>query len=353
MELLDGPTLAQRLKDGPFDWRTAAGICVQAAAGPCAAHAAGILHRDVKPANIMLTSSGVKLVDFGIAVRPGDESADPSGGILGTPAYLAPERLRGQRASAASDVYRLGLTLYRCIAGALPWPDWMGPERLESRVLTREDLPTLDDLPTELAILILACVAVDPADRPSCGQVEEILQRLAAARDPIDTAGPATVLRGLVPRELVPQRHTGRAGRRPGRVLVAATAVSGLIEEIRPMVGARLLAAPKPESRLFTGPKGGRISTAVLRDATSWDDVVAELGHVHLVRHDLRHTGLTWMADAGVPVHVLRKIAGYGSLSTTQRYLHPDRRSIEDAGEALSAHLRAPRSPGGPRLRAV
>ena len=70
-------------------------------------------------------------------------------------------------------------------------------------------------------------------------------------------------------------------------------------------------------------------------------------------RHDLRHTGLTWMADAGVPVHVLRKIAGHGSLSTTQRYLHPDRRSIEAAGEALSLHLRARRSPDGPRLRAV
>ncbi len=101
------------------------------------------------------------------------------------------------------------------------------------------------------------------------------------------------------------------------------------------------------------GPKGGRISTAVLRDATHWDEVVQELGHGSLVRHDLRHTGLTWMADAGVPVHVLRKIAGHGSLSTTQRYLHPDRRSYEEAGDALSAHLTARRSPGGPRLRAV
>jgi len=75
------------------------------------------------------------------------------------------------------------------------------------------------------------------------------------------------------------------------------------------------------------------------------------LGYDHLVRHDLRHTGLTWMADAGV--HVLRKFAGHGSLSTTQRYLHPDQRSFEAAGEALSAHLRAPRSTSGPRLRAV
>ena len=72
-----------------------------------------------------------------------------------------------------------------------------------------------------------------------------------------------------------------------------------------------------------------------------------------MVRHDLRHTGLTWMADAGVPVHVLRKIAGHGSLMTTQRYLHPDRRSIEEAGDALSAHLNARRSKSGPKLRAV
>ena len=113
------------------------------------------------------------------------------------------------------------------------------------------------------------------------------------------------------------------------------------------------MAAPDDDARLFTGPKGGRISTAVLRDATHWDEVVKALGHEHLVRHDLRHTGLTWMADAGVPVHVLRKIAGHGSLSTTQRYLHPDRRSYEEAAEALSAHLSVRRSRNGPRLRAV
>jgi integrase len=62
---------------------------------------------------------------------------------------------------------------------------------------------------------------------------------------------------------------------------------------------------------LFTGPRGGRITTAVLRDATHWDEVATALGYEHLRRHGLRHTGLTWMGDAGVPVHVLRKIAGH------------------------------------------
>lgn len=91
----------------------------------------------------------------------------------------------------------------------------------------------------------------------------------------------------------------------------------------------------------------------MLRDATHWDEVVAALGFEHLRRHALRHTGLTWMADAGVPVHVLRKIAGHGSLTMTQRYLHPDTASIAAAGDSLTAFLRAPRSPHGPQLRAL
>jgi integrase len=113
-----------------------------------------------------------------------------------------------------------------------------------------------------------------------------------------------------------------------------------IIKEIRPLVLRRLDSiSDDPMARLFTGPRGGRITTAVLRDATHWDEVVTKLGYDYLRRHDLRHTGLTWMADAGVPVHVLRKIAGHGSLTTTQRYLHPDMQSIADAGQALSAHL--------------
>jgi integrase len=126
-----------------------------------------------------------------------------------------------------------------------------------------------------------------------------------------------------------------------------------LIAEIRELVRRRVEAGGDPDARLFTGPRGGRISTAVLRDATHWDEVVSKLGHDHLRRHDLRHTGLTWMADAGVPVHVLRKIAGHGSLSTTQRYLHPDSATIAAAGDSLTAYLTAPRSPSGPQLRVV
>ncbi|WP_324192845.1 hypothetical protein [Nocardia transvalensis] len=84
-----------------------------------------------------------------------------------------------------------------------------------------------------------------------------------------------------------------------------------IIEEIRPMVAARVGACRgNKDARLFTGPQGGRISTGSLRRATHWDEVVALLGYTHLVRHTLRHTGLTWFADAGVPLHRLQQIAG-------------------------------------------
>ncbi|MBF6194173.1 site-specific integrase [Nocardia sp. CDC186] len=124
-----------------------------------------------------------------------------------------------------------------------------------------------------------------------------------------------------------------------------------IIAELRPLVSRRIAAiGDKPEARLFVGPRGGRISTGVLRRATHWDDVVAALGYEHLRRHGLRHTGLTWFADAGVPVHRLQKIAGHRDPRITERYLHPDIKSLQDDGNLLSQHLRSPR---GPQLRVV
>jgi integrase len=113
-----------------------------------------------------------------------------------------------------------------------------------------------------------------------------------------------------------------------------------IIEELRPMLSTRIAAAGgDANARLFRGPRGGRISSPVLRKATHWDDVVSELGYEWLVRHSLRHTGLTWMADAGVPLHVIQKIAGHTDPRTTELYLHPSRREIQNAGMLLSEHL--------------
>ncbi|MFD4533729.1 tyrosine-type recombinase/integrase [Kitasatospora sp. NPDC058397] len=113
-----------------------------------------------------------------------------------------------------------------------------------------------------------------------------------------------------------------------------------IIEPLRLQIARRLRTTRgDPDARLYTGPRGGRISTAVLRDATHWDNVILDLGYEHLRRHDLRHTGLTWMADAGIPLHILQQIAGHAEITTTQRYLHPDIRELTNAGDALTRHL--------------
>lgn len=92
----------------------------------------------------------------------------------------------------------------------------------------------------------------------------------------------------------------------------------------------------------------------MLRKATHWDTVVTELGYEQLRRHDLRHTGLTWFAYAGVPVYRLQQIAGHTDPRITQRYLHPDIVALQADGDMLSAHLKAPkRSQNGPKLRLV
>ncbi|MDA3644174.1 site-specific integrase [Saccharopolyspora indica] len=212
---------------------------------------------------------------------------------------------------------------------SLALPNWTTLERLANALVARSS--------TEYqgwgdVVLFAACTAARIGEVSGC-RVRDINTRewtWTVRRQ--TTTGPG----GLVDK--------GTKGKRARTVPVIA--------EIRELVERRVaLTDGSPDARLFTGPRGGRITTAVLRDATSWDEVVTKLGYEHLRRHDLRHTGLTWMADAGIPIHHLRKIAGHGTLTTTQRYLHPDRQSVTDAGALLSKHLH--RSPNGPQLRVV
>ena len=108
-----------------------------------------------------------------------------------------------------------------------------------------------------------------------------------------------------------------------------------VIEPMRPTL-ARLTVDGDPEERLVTGPRGGVLTTATLRDATGWNQLVADLGLPGLVRHGLRHTALTWMADAGVELHLLQQVAGHQDPAVTSRYLHPDAQAVLQAGTAFS-----------------
>ena len=180
MELNDGESVAARVRrDGPLAWREAVTMAAEVASALATAHARGIVHRDVTPANVMLTRAGAKVVDFGISALVGQRDAAPDGSLLGTPAYLAPERLGGAPVSPATDVYALGVLLYRSLAGRLPWPAENTAEALRAHLYADPDpVPAVPGLPDEVARLCLRCLAKTPSDRPGAA---EVAYRLAAA----------------------------------------------------------------------------------------------------------------------------------------------------------------------------
>ncbi|MFC7550934.1 serine/threonine-protein kinase [Plantactinospora sp. GCM10030261] len=183
MELVEGETLAAHLRVGPLDWRIAVRVCAEAGAALAAAHLHGIVHRDVKPANIVLTPAGVKVLDFGIAAVIGQRDPVAEGEVVGTPAFVAPERLNGVGASPATDVYALGVLLYLCLAGRLPWPVRAEPGQPLSHVYRVPDpLPPLTDLPPDVAELCQRCMSADPSARPSSVAVALLLAEAVEAQ---------------------------------------------------------------------------------------------------------------------------------------------------------------------------
>ena len=182
MELVRGQSGAEILRDeGSLDVRDALSIVVQALRGLEYAHRNGVVHRDVKPGNLLRGEDGVvKLADFGIAKAFSDESSITQvGSVLGTAAYLAPEQAAGEQAGPAADLYALGVVAYQLLSGRLPY---------EAQSLTelalkqqRELPPRLDELNPEvspqLALAVDRALALDPRQRPA--SADELRQQLA------------------------------------------------------------------------------------------------------------------------------------------------------------------------------
>jgi Tol biopolymer transport system component len=145
MELLEGETLAARLKRGKLSIGQTIRFGSQIAEAVAVAHAKGIVHRDLKPGNVMLTKSGVKVLDFGIAKSTTDPDLPATGGAMGTPGYIAPELLEGKEADARSDIYALGLVLSEMLTGK------------------RSEYPK--DLPPALDRVLKRCLETDPDER--------------------------------------------------------------------------------------------------------------------------------------------------------------------------------------------
>jgi eukaryotic-like serine/threonine-protein kinase len=182
MELVDGKSLAAVLaRVGRLPWPDAVRITAEVSAALAAAHSRGIVHRDVTPANVMLTSAGAKVVDFGISALIGENDIDPDGSLLGTPAYLAPERLEGGQVSPATDVYAVGLLIYRTLIGQLPWDVGTTTALLRAhQYMEPEPLPYVEGLPSAVAALVGRCLEKRPEDRPSSAELAHVLAGVSA-----------------------------------------------------------------------------------------------------------------------------------------------------------------------------
>jgi eukaryotic-like serine/threonine-protein kinase len=189
MELIETPTLAHVVAtEGPLDERTATAMAVQLLAALRAAHAVGVVHRDVKPSNVMLGPGGrVRLTDFGIAQAADDPRITDTGSAIGSPAYLAPERLKGDKATPASDLWALGATLYFALHGRSLFERETAADTI-SAVLTAEIPPVRTRGP--LGAVVSGLLQRDPEDRLTGAQAAALLAS-AGVVDDERPAGPA------------------------------------------------------------------------------------------------------------------------------------------------------------------
>ncbi|HEU4398732.1 MAG TPA: protein kinase [Actinomycetota bacterium] len=180
MELVQAPTLADLVRaEGPLSPERVAEIGLQLASALEAAHLAGIVHRDVKPGNVMVpTDGGVKLADFGVASLQGDPQLTATGLVIGSPGYMAPEQASGEPSGPPADFWALGATMYFAVEGEPPFDKGASIPTLTA-VVNEDPRPMRRAGP--LAPVIGALLTKDPADRPSGPQLRAELGRLAGA----------------------------------------------------------------------------------------------------------------------------------------------------------------------------
>lgn len=227
MEYVDGPSLADILAVDPIEPVRTLDIIAQAADGLSAAHKAGLVHRDVKPGNILISRDGhVKVTDFGIAHAAGQVPVTGPGLVMGTTQYMAPERIAGNRGTAASDVYALGIVLHECLTGVPPHDGTPAEVMAAHLYLPLPPLPV--GTPPEVEDLVARLTVKDPAQRIS--DAGELADLAAMLRDSLSG----------VPH--LPQARTG-AHSASGAVLTGSAPQVGAIGA-GPMPGGNGLDSP-------------------------------------------------------------------------------------------------------------
>ena len=245
MELVDGEPLSAVLRrEGRLAPGRTLQIVRQTAAGLAAAHAAGVVHRDVKPGNLLLGSDGsVKITDFGIAWSRSSDPLTGTGDVMGTAQYLSPEQATGATVGPASDVYALGLVAYECLVGRRPF-DGANPVQVALMRVNATPDPLPADVPDHVRKLVARMLVKDPDERFADGAallraVEEVLAGPAVVPQPHRDATTALPMAdplsgrtaGRTARTGASRRprHSAPSGRAPRRLLIPLVAVLALV----------------------------------------------------------------------------------------------------------------------------
>jgi eukaryotic-like serine/threonine-protein kinase len=257
MELVEGPTLDARLRRGPLSPDRAAALGTALAGALAYVHGRGVVHRDVKPANVLLgPGTRARLADFGIAQVLDSTTATVTGTTLGTAAYMAPEQLADHRVGPSADVWALGSVLLEALTGRRSFEG--APAEVVARRLSGE-LPSAEALPTPWRILLTSMLDADPLRRPEAADVAEMLRSPAFARawDPRLSALEAPASSGdggpeaAAPPGAVPAGAAPARGATPGVVpeSPAVTTISAPRALGPPTLVAPVPATPPPSGR--------------------------------------------------------------------------------------------------------
>ena len=180
---VEGVSLAELLDEGPLPASAVLRVVAEVATGLDAVHREGLVHRDVKPWNILLDESGTSfLTDFGLAKGAAATVLTRPGYVVGTLDYLSPEVIKGEVAGPPADIYALGCVTYECVAGR---PPFAGGTFVETTLAILEDEPSdpcsdRDDLPPDLSFAVLQALAKAPADRPATAAAYALMLRVSA-----------------------------------------------------------------------------------------------------------------------------------------------------------------------------
>ncbi len=263
MELVAAQSLDQIIAhDGPLPPHRAAHAGRQLLAALATAHAAGVLHRDVKPSNVLLADAGrAVLTDFGIATFQGDPKLTQTGMVMGSPGFTAPERIQGNPATPASDLWSLGATLYAAVEGHGPF-DRAGGAITTMSAIINSDPPSAPPS-AGLGAVIDALLRRNPADRPDAATAARMLGALGPLPGP---AGPGNVFMPFRPRRTEPGSPGGAEAGTPDAPSPGAPGVPGVPPPWAPGAAAGLPGTPWTPGAL--GALGGAMPASPLRSAS-------------------------------------------------------------------------------------